>query len=546
MAAEEQRRTFISYSRVNKDFALRLATELRSAGFPIWLDQLDIPPGVRWDDALEAALESCELFLVILTPASMASDNVKDEIGYAIDAQKRILPILLENAHLPLRLRRFQYVDFTSKSFDEGVESAKQLLKNLMDEPTRPRITIPPGFHSQKAQEDFAQTKTGTKRQEEGGEADRLMAEAQPSGEKHISKHDLMTQKSEAKNTDSRKRSRLPLMIAAIGAFAVLTLTVIAISIFNRSNLNTRGPDQIQNTPIETSIKESPVAKAPVTETLATEPVMVDTTAQVPVTGNLHIFWDDFSDTASGWDNNEEDYYENGHYYLSVVDDETVHRSAPDLPFSQFGPDIRMEADVNKFLDSNFGMFCRRTADGAYYQLVVESAGSFSIWYFDGENWDELTAGSLSGEPATFYHLQADCIGDTLTLFVNDVQVAEVTDDRLTEVGEFGLFAESTNPAGSKIEYDNFIAYTPFKDSPCSTKSDQSINVDIENQTDIDLVYFWIDFDCNAQYSGSLPIGQRTTLSTYVTSPFLFVDSQTGQVVFRYIAQEGDTSITIP
>ncbi len=136
MSPEKQRLTFISYSRVNKDFALKLAKELRSAGFDIWLDQLDIPTGARWDDALEDALDACKIFMVILTPASISSENVKDEIGYAIDHGKRILPVLLEDTKIPLRLRRFQWVDFTSKSYEEGVEGAKQLLQNLVDTPT--------------------------------------------------------------------------------------------------------------------------------------------------------------------------------------------------------------------------------------------------------------------------------------------------------------------------------------------------------------------------------------------------------------------------
>lgn len=136
---EKQRKTFLSYSRANKDFAIRLAKELKSEGFEIWLDQLDIPLGARWDDEVERALEECEIFMVILTPASTTSDNVKDEIGYAIDTRKRILPILLENAVIPLRLRRLQYVDFTSNSFDEGVNAAKELLKGLVAQPTVPR-----------------------------------------------------------------------------------------------------------------------------------------------------------------------------------------------------------------------------------------------------------------------------------------------------------------------------------------------------------------------------------------------------------------------
>ncbi len=139
MATERQRLIFISYSRTNRGFALELAKELKASGFRVWFDQLDIPTGARWDDEIEKALTECEIFMVILTPQSIASNNVKDEIGYAIDSNKRILPILLEHANIPFRIRRFQYVDFTDKSNNEGIDAAKQLLRKLMDEPTGPR-----------------------------------------------------------------------------------------------------------------------------------------------------------------------------------------------------------------------------------------------------------------------------------------------------------------------------------------------------------------------------------------------------------------------
>ena len=138
MSADKKRRAFISYSRTNKDFAVKLTRGLRSAGYPVWFDQFDIPTGSRWDDEVEKALRESSIFMIILTPASISSENVKDEIGYAIDHGKRILPVLLESCDVPLRLRRFQYVDFTGKSFEEGFESAKELLGELVDETSVP------------------------------------------------------------------------------------------------------------------------------------------------------------------------------------------------------------------------------------------------------------------------------------------------------------------------------------------------------------------------------------------------------------------------
>lgn len=138
MEAEDKRRTFISYPRKNADFALQLARELKAAGFNIWIDQLDIPAGARWDDEIQNALTNCGIFMVILTPASIMSENVKDEIGYAIDSRKRILPVLLEPCDIPFRMRRFHYVDFTKTDYPNGIKIAEKLLTGLINEVTMP------------------------------------------------------------------------------------------------------------------------------------------------------------------------------------------------------------------------------------------------------------------------------------------------------------------------------------------------------------------------------------------------------------------------
>jgi hypothetical protein len=134
MLPDKPLQTFISYSRVNQQFAIRLACELKSAGFCVWMDQFDIPTGARWDDEIEKALRESQIFLFIMTPASTASENAKDEMGYAIDHGKHILPVLLEPCEVPLRLRRMQYVDFTRMSFDQGIKKAKELLFELINE----------------------------------------------------------------------------------------------------------------------------------------------------------------------------------------------------------------------------------------------------------------------------------------------------------------------------------------------------------------------------------------------------------------------------
>jgi hypothetical protein len=102
-------------------FALRLAKDIRSAGVDIWIDQLDIPAGSRWDVEVENALANASCVLVILSPFSQASENVQDEIAYALDAGKIIIPVILENCMVHFRLRRLKRVDFT-KDYNEGLD----------------------------------------------------------------------------------------------------------------------------------------------------------------------------------------------------------------------------------------------------------------------------------------------------------------------------------------------------------------------------------------------------------------------------------------
>jgi hypothetical protein len=104
---------FFSYARSDGAFVLRVARALRSEGCSVWVDQLDIPKGARWDVEVETALKACTCLVAVISPASVASSNVMDEISYALDEKKTVLPILFQQCAIPFRLKRLQYVDFT-------------------------------------------------------------------------------------------------------------------------------------------------------------------------------------------------------------------------------------------------------------------------------------------------------------------------------------------------------------------------------------------------------------------------------------------------
>jgi hypothetical protein len=118
---------FISYSREDAEFALRLAEDLKAAAAAVWLDQLDIAPGQRWAKAVQDALNDCPRMLVILSPASANSTNVDDEVSFALEEKKTVVPVLYRECRIPFRLRPIQYVDFTH-DYDRGLKSLVRVL----------------------------------------------------------------------------------------------------------------------------------------------------------------------------------------------------------------------------------------------------------------------------------------------------------------------------------------------------------------------------------------------------------------------------------
>ena len=136
-------KAFVSYSRADTDFVLRLCQDLRAAGASIWLDQLDIHPGEDWDEAIERGLSECGRMLAVLSPKSVSSQNVLDEIGYALSKKKAIIPVLYRDCEIPYRLNRIQYVDFRT-AYDEPL---KYLLLAIEDAKENPEIVPVPVAH---------------------------------------------------------------------------------------------------------------------------------------------------------------------------------------------------------------------------------------------------------------------------------------------------------------------------------------------------------------------------------------------------------------
>jgi hypothetical protein len=112
-------RVFISHSTKDRTFVEeQILPLLQTHGLRVWYCQDHLLPGKHLDQAIRAALEECEWFLVVVSKNSAASDGVQEEVDWALNHRRkedRIIPICIDDTTpdaLKLRFARLLYVDF--------------------------------------------------------------------------------------------------------------------------------------------------------------------------------------------------------------------------------------------------------------------------------------------------------------------------------------------------------------------------------------------------------------------------------------------------
>jgi predicted nucleotide-binding protein len=83
------RTVFISYSSKDRDFAERLATDLRASGAGVWFDQWEIKVGDSITQKINDGIHDNDYLAVVLSPDSVASHWVRKELP-GISAYKGI------------------------------------------------------------------------------------------------------------------------------------------------------------------------------------------------------------------------------------------------------------------------------------------------------------------------------------------------------------------------------------------------------------------------------------------------------------------------
>jgi len=95
---------FVSYSHIDSELVFAEIKRFNELGYHVWYDE-GISPGNEWTEEIASALEHCALFLVMFTPNSVISDNVQNEIDFALDDKKPCIGVYLQEATLMGRTR---------------------------------------------------------------------------------------------------------------------------------------------------------------------------------------------------------------------------------------------------------------------------------------------------------------------------------------------------------------------------------------------------------------------------------------------------------
>ncbi len=97
---------FISHAERDGQVARDLGTELEKIGFKVWFYERDSLPGATYISQVAEALRGCQAVVVIVSPESLKSNQVTNEIVRAYEGNKHFIPVLHGITHEEYRNSR--------------------------------------------------------------------------------------------------------------------------------------------------------------------------------------------------------------------------------------------------------------------------------------------------------------------------------------------------------------------------------------------------------------------------------------------------------
>jgi len=119
---------FISYSRREVGFVDDLVGHLENEQYTIWLDYRSLVPGKPWENQIYQGLMDANIILLVVSKASISSDNVEMEWRRVVkEKNKRIILLIFEAVDLPEELEKYEWVDFRGNYKNALKELNRQL-----------------------------------------------------------------------------------------------------------------------------------------------------------------------------------------------------------------------------------------------------------------------------------------------------------------------------------------------------------------------------------------------------------------------------------
>lgn len=102
------------WSHGEHQFARELKSKLENyRGIAVLLDEDEVRPGDRIKDWMDSAIQSgCDIFLFVLSPEAINSENCLYELNLAIERQLPVIPIYVRDCQIPASLKGILFADF--------------------------------------------------------------------------------------------------------------------------------------------------------------------------------------------------------------------------------------------------------------------------------------------------------------------------------------------------------------------------------------------------------------------------------------------------
>jgi signal recognition particle subunit SEC65 len=132
-------KVFISYAAANENLATEIAKALKQNGLDVWVFQDEVMPGDNWAAKIAQGLEEADAIVVLLTPESLRSRDVRHDIDYALGKKSlngRLIPVWVgsqdsvPDESFPWILRRLKMINLSgNEQNEEGFRQITQALR---------------------------------------------------------------------------------------------------------------------------------------------------------------------------------------------------------------------------------------------------------------------------------------------------------------------------------------------------------------------------------------------------------------------------------